>query len=189
MASSAPSPAPSGWSGLLWLCWGLAAMWAAHRREVNYSGHNGPGLLYGRPPPLMGKVRPPHLLFLPCSRLLPPPFASSCVGGGASQVLGVSPHLLYQAAHEGRARLLRGCPLPLRQAGGFSPPTPPIPACCVLGSHTAWGVPPPRWPVLDPPSLSCMKCAGIVCCLGVPLVASLGSPPPLPCMPCAGSAR
>ena len=51
LASSAPSPGPLDSLGLLWLCRSLATMWAAPRREVNDSGYNGLGLLFGRPPP------------------------------------------------------------------------------------------------------------------------------------------
>ena len=63
------------------------------------------------PFPLMGVV---HLISVPS--LLeppPPPFpltpASSC-GWVTLQVLGDSPHLLYQTAHEGRVLLLGGRP-------------------------------------------------------------------------------
>ena len=96
----------------------------------------------------------------------PLPLTLSCVGGGGvggdSQVFGVSPHLLYQAAHEGHARLLGGSP-PLS-----------------FGLDVA---PPPSTPC------TCMPCAGGTRCLGGPLVVISGfGAPPLPCMPCAESA-
>ena len=51
-STSAPSsPGPSVLLGLLWNFRGLATMWAAPRRLVNYPGHDGPGLLFGSPPP------------------------------------------------------------------------------------------------------------------------------------------
>ena len=70
----------------------------------------------------MGKVRPHRLIVCPCSH--PPPSPPRFIlrwGGGASQVFGVSPHLLYQAAHEGRARLLWGWP-PLSFGMESAPP-------------------------------------------------------------------
>ena len=48
---SVPYPGPSDRLGLLWKSPGLATMWATPRREVNYLGHDGPGLIFGRPPP------------------------------------------------------------------------------------------------------------------------------------------
>ena len=30
--------------------WGSDTMWAAPQQLVNYPGHDGPGLLFGRPP-------------------------------------------------------------------------------------------------------------------------------------------
>ena len=54
--------------------------------------------------------------------------------------MGVSPHLLYQAAHEGRARLLGGW-TPL--SSGLESTPPPlllVPACHALGVHADWGV-------------------------------------------------
>ena len=46
-SSSSPFPGPLG---LLRKSRGLATMWAAPPRVVNYPGHDGPGLLLGRPP-------------------------------------------------------------------------------------------------------------------------------------------
>ena len=70
--------------------------------------------------------------------------------------MGVASHLLYQAVHEGRARLLRGCtPLSFGMDDPSSPPSPP---------HTY------------------MPCTGSECCSGGPLVTISGfrgSPPPL----------
>ena len=84
---------------------------------------------------------PPLLLVFSCSRLYLPPLASSCVGGGASRVLGVAPHLLYQAGHKKGVRACSGGvpPSPL----GWSVPSLliPVPACRALGLHAARGVP------------------------------------------------
>ena len=140
----------------------------------------------------MGEVRPPRLWFLPVFPLLPP---SPCLvlswGGGAPQVLGVAPHLLYHTPHEGCAQLLGGFPPLSFGIGGFPPPPPPFPACCALGAHTVRGVSPSLVAFSGPsPSLSCMHCAGRACCSGGPPVEFLGFvPPPLSSMSCAGSAR
>ena len=99
----------------------------------------------------------------------------------------VPPHLLYQAAHKGRVRLLGGCPPPLLRAEGCPPP---VLACCALGAHAAQRVSPTRWPRLPPlpPSPAC-RALGVHADRGVPLWLPRGSPtPPLTCMPCAGSA-
>ena len=58
----------------------------------------------------MGKLRSPLRLRLSCSRLLPPPLYFVLRWGGGFSGLEGFPHLLYQAAHKGRARLLGGCP-------------------------------------------------------------------------------
>ena len=50
-SSAAPSPVPLDTLGLSWRCQSLATLWAAPWQEVNYSGHEDPGLLFGRPPP------------------------------------------------------------------------------------------------------------------------------------------
>ena len=50
-ASAYPSPGSSGLSSLLLVCQGLATMWAAPFREVNYPSHDGSGLILWRPPP------------------------------------------------------------------------------------------------------------------------------------------
>ena len=49
-SSSAPFP---GLSELILLrkSQGLDTMWEAPRRLMNYPGYDGPGLLFGRPPP------------------------------------------------------------------------------------------------------------------------------------------
>ena len=104
--------------------------------------------------------------------------------------MGVVPHLLYQAAHEGRARLLRGCP-PL---SFWLEGSPPLYQCscmpCAGSARCSGGAPSPvDWSVPSP-SLSCMPCAGSARSSGGTPVASSGfGPPPFPCMPCAGSAR
>ena len=78
------------------------------------------------PSPLMGGGAP-SLTLVPLwtSPLAPPPSLRIAVGGGASQVLGVALHLLYQATHEGRARLLGGCP-PLSFGLRGPPPLTPL---------------------------------------------------------------
>ena len=124
----------------------------------------------------------------------PLPLASSCVMRGLlrSWGLGVAPHILYQAAHEGRARLLRGCsPLSFGMEDPPPPSLSPFPACCALVAHAAQGVSLPQWPIYPPPSLSCMPCASSARCSGgAPSSSSWlrESPSPHLGMPCAGSA-
>ena len=80
--------------------------------------------------PLMEEVRPPRLRFASSSRLLPPTPHFVLRWGGAFQVLGVAPYFLYQAAHEGPARLLGGCP-PLSFWLDDAPPPRPCIPCSV----------------------------------------------------------
>ena len=150
-SSSSPSPGPVV-LGLLRKSRGLATMWAAPRRVLDYPSHDGPGLLLGRPPPPeWGRCAPTvdHIYSLPRPTPLPsPPLRLASREGSPQQVLGVSPHLLVQTAHEWRARLLRGWPpLPplvgvLPQPGSGGVPL-PAPACHVLRAHAALQVGPP----------------------------------------------
>ena len=80
-------------------------------QELTGPGWPGPATR-ASPSPLMGEVRPLRLLPRPDLFFLPPPlcFVLRWGGGGPPQVLGISPHLLVQTAHEGRARLLGGWP-------------------------------------------------------------------------------
>ena len=123
----------------------------------------------GSPLPPKGVGAPSPTLVPPwASPLIPSPLLHLAVGGGAAQVLGFDPHLLYQAAHKGRARLLRGPPPPL-WAWGCSPPPHPVTACRAMGAHADRGVPPPWWPGLSPPSPSPACCAlGAHAAQGVP---------------------
>ena len=82
---------------------------------------------WASPSPLMGEARPRRLLSR-SDLLLQSPLLRPVLGGGPQQVLGVSPHLLVQTAHEWRARLLGGCPPPpLAGVLPHSPPSPPAP--------------------------------------------------------------
>ena len=75
-------------------------------------------------------------------RRLPPtpsPSLRLALGGGASQVLGLTPHLLYQAAHKGRAHLLRGWPPLSFGLESASPPSPPRPCMPCAGSARCSG--------------------------------------------------
>ena len=130
--------------------------------------------LRSSPSPLMVKARSPCLLCLPCSCPLPYPPHFVLRWGGPSQVLGVSPHFLYQSAHEGCARLLRGW-LPLSFGLESAPPPPllPIPEFSALGVHTVRGV-----------SFGLLRGLGVSplpACRELGAYAAMGvSPPPLP---------
>ena len=75
-------------------------------------------------PPNGGGVPPPSPVPPWPPAPLPSPLRCPGLGGGPSQVLGVSPHLLVHTAHEGRARLLGGWP-PLPFWLGSCPILPP----------------------------------------------------------------
>ena len=114
---------------------------------------------------------------------------------GASQVLGVSPgvspHLLFQSAHEGRACLLGECP-PLSFGMGSCPILSSLSLHVVLWGSTLLGGSPCGVGWILPPPRPCMPCARSARCSGgAPSLASClrGIPSFRLVMPCAGSTR
>ena len=118
-----------------WICW-ACCVWVA---GVGPLCRPPPGVKFmiqatiawacssGVPLPPNGGGAPTPTPVSPC--LSPPTPSPSpwCVlgGGGAAQVLGDAPHLLYSAAHEGRARLLGGWPPPSFELGYCPTSLPP----------------------------------------------------------------
>ena len=82
------------------------------------------------------------------------------------QVLSSSPHLLYQAAHEGRALLLGGCP-PFLLLVGVSPPS-------VSFKPSPTPLPPPLL-LVHPLPLPPRVCWA--CCMGAGAWRLVGPPP------------
>ena len=139
--------------------------------------------------PPNGESAPTPTPVLPCPSSPTPPFCFVLHWGGPSQVLGIPPHLLYQAAHEGHARLLGGCP-PSPLGWGPAPPLLPVPVCRALGAHAARGIPLGVYVILGAPR-PCMPCSGSARCSGgAPSFVSClrGIPSSRSGMPCAGSA-